>query len=184
MTTRDAITELLFVRDPPRAVDLAMVLGCPQVSNMDPAIALYREGLTGRILITGHGPAGTETPEWRLYQAYALEQGLPASALLVEPDARNTQENFTLGERLVAEQLGWDNVGSIAIVTRPVHTRRALMTARRILPDKLELVMLSPSDDGAIQADTWWRTPYGRKRVLGELRRIGEYGLKDHLGDF
>lgn len=184
MTTRDALSDFLFIRDEPRPVDLVMVLGCPAISNMDPAIEFWRRGLTGRILITGHGPAGTEEPEWRLYQAYGLENGVPAEAMLIEPEARNTLENFTLSEPLLAREVGWENIDSIAIVTRPVHTRRARMTARRILPERLELVMLSPADDGAIQADTWWKTPYGRKRVLGELRRIGEYGLQDHLGDF
>lgn len=184
MNTRDALTDFLFIRDQPRAVDWAMVLGCPAVTNMDPAIALFHAGLTSNILITGHGPSDEGEPEWRLYQAYAIEKGVPASAMLIEPDARNTLDNFAFSERLLARKAGWENIRAMALVTRPFHARRARMTARRVFPDHVELVMLSPDDEEAIQAHTWWKTPFGRGRVLDELRRIGEYGLKDHLGDF
>ena len=183
MQTRDAITQFLFIRDAPRAVDWAMVLGAPVVTNMDPAIALYRAGLTHRIVVSGHGPTGEEAePEWRILSDYATEQGIPLSALLVEPDARNTRDNFRLSAELLDRQVGWNHIGSMAIVTRPFHARRARMTARRFFPEHVELVMLSP-DDG-VQSGDWWRTVYGRYRVLDEMRRIGEYALKDDLGDF
>ena len=184
MNTRDALTDFLFIRDQPRAVDWVMVLGCPSITNMDPAISLFQAGLARNIIISGQGPTGDEEPEWRRYQTYAIEHGLPVAAMLIEPDARNTFDNFALSEKLLAREVGWDNIRSMAVVTRPFHTRRARMTARRFFPDNVDLVMLSPSDDGAIQAGTWWKTPSGRRRVLNEVRRIGEYGLKDHLGDY
>jgi len=183
MQTRQAITDFLFIRDEPRAVDGAVVLGSQAVSNMDPAIGLYRRGLTPRILITGHGPTGEEDePEWRTLAAYAAEQGVPEEALLLEPDARNTLENFRLSAELLGREVGWNRIKALAIVSRPFHARRARMTARRFFPQSVELVMLSP-DDG-VQARDWWESVYGRYRVFEELRRIGEYALKDDLGDF
>lgn len=181
MKSRDAITEFLFIRDEPRAVDCVLVLGSSTLTNMDPAIALYRAGLAKWVLITGHGPTGEEEPEWRGFLAYALAQGVPEAAILIEPDARNTRDNFRLSAELIAQRLGWDSVRRVAIVSRPFHARRALMTARRFFPEQVELVMLSP-DDG-VQAHDWWGSIYGRHRVLEELRRIGEYALKGDLGD-
>lgn len=183
MQTRKAITDFLFIRDPPRAVDCALVLGSASVANMDPAIALYRADLTSRIVISGHGPTGEEPePEWRTLKAYGASQGVPDEAMLIEPDARNTLDNFRLSYGLLAREVGWDNIASMAIVSRPFHARRARMTARRFIPAEVDLVMLSP-DDG-VQAHDWWASVYGRYRVFEELRRIGEYALKDDLGDF
>lgn len=183
MQTRQAITDFLFIRDAPRAVDCALVLGSAAVTNMDPAIALYRAGLTGRIVITGHGPTGEEAdPEWRILKDYGAAQGVPDEVMLIEPDARNTLDNFRLSAELLARDVGWDRIASMAVVSRPFHARRARMTARRFIPEQVDLVMLSP-DDG-VQAHDWWASIYGRYRVFEELRRIGEYALKDDLGDF
>ncbi len=181
MQTRKAITRFLFIRDDPRPVDAVMVLGSSTIANMHPAVELYRAGLAPRMVITGHGPTGEEEPEWRSYLAYALEQGVPESAMLIERDARNTADNFRLSAELIGLEWGWESIGSMAVVSRPFHARRARMTARRFFPEKVELVMLSP-DDG-VQAHDWWKSVYGRYRVLDELRRIGEYALKGDLGD-
>jgi uncharacterized SAM-binding protein YcdF (DUF218 family) len=181
MNTRDAITEFLFVRDEPAAVDLVMVLGAPSPSAIERAIALYRQGLTRRIVITGSG--STMAPEWALFRHHALAVGIPESALLIEREARNTRENFLFSECLIAKEIGWSNIESIAITTKPFHARRALMTARRIFPAHVRLLMLPPQHPGDLQPDNWWQTPTGRDRIFGEIKRIGEYALQDHLSE-
>lgn len=173
----DAITQFIFRADKPRHVDLALVLGSPSISNVEPAIALYRAGFAARILITGHGPVDTKVPEWRVYRDHAISQGVPTEDILIEPDATNTRENFLFSERIIARELGWDRIAEIAICCKPLHTRRAFMTARRFLPKHVNFVVLPPSHPADIQADNWWLKPQGKERVLGELRRIAEYSL-------
>ncbi len=176
-----SITRFIFCADPPQRVDLAIVLGSPSISNVLPAIALYHQGLTPRILITGLGPQGTDVPEWRAYRDHAMEQGVPQEAILIEPEATNTRENLLFSDRIIAQQLGWHNISSVAICCKPLHTRRALMTARQVLPRKVNIVVLPPRHPADIQAENWWQRPRGRERVLGEMRRIAEYALKDDI---
>lgn len=183
MNTREAITQLLFVDDQPEPVDLVMVLGCPLLCNMDPAIDYFRKGLSQRILISGHGPVPSMTPEWWRYRQYALAQGIPESALLLEKDSTNTLENFIFSERLINTCIGWENIHSLAIITKPLHTRRALMTARKMYPKDLRLIMGAPTLTAEIISTNWWETEAHRRRVLDEVRRIGEYALKEHLAD-
>lgn len=182
MTTRQAITQLIFVRDPSRPVDCAIVLGCPSLTNMDPAIALYRQGFTRCLLITGHGPTSDSEPEWARYRAYALAAGIPDDAMLVEREARNTRENFAFSEALLAREIGWPRIHSLAVISKAIHSRRALMTARVAFPSHVTLTMQSPADDDSIQPETWWQSADGRARVLDEVRKIGEYSLAGHLG--
>lgn len=177
----DSITRFIFCSDKPREVDLAIVLGSPSISNVEPAISLYLEALAPRILITGHGRRGVDVPEWQVYRDHAVSQGVAEEDILIEPDATNTYENFLFSECIIARELGWDRVSSLAICCKPLHARRAFMTARQILPSGVNIVVLPPRHPADIQADNWWLSSHGKERVMGEMRRIAEYSLKGDI---
>lgn len=180
--TRDAITRLLYIEDEPQPVDLCIVLGCPTISNMDPAIELYRSGLTPRLLVTGRGPDPSAPPEWQTYRDYALTRGVPSEAILIEDSATNTLENFARSATIIERDLGWHNVRTVAVATKPFHTRRALMTARRQWPGHVRLIFRPSREPDDLPADTWWQTEVGRRYVFSELRAIGTYALAGDLG--
>jgi hypothetical protein len=180
--TRDALTRFLFLQDDPVRVDLSFVLGCPDPSTVMPAVELYRQGLTERILISGMGATPQEMSESELFKAYATARGVPESAIYLETQATNTLENFIYSRRVIADEIGWDSVASIAITAKPFHMRRALMTARLHWPSRINLFMIPAAGDPS--AETWWRTESGRECVLSELEVIGRYALRGHIGDF
>lgn len=181
--TRQAITRFLFIRDAPAPVDLAIVLGSPTVSSLTPAIDLYLAGMVPRILISGHGPTPGGMPEWALYRDHALAAGVAPDDLLIEPDATNTRENLLLSADVVDRRIGWPRVGSVALCAKAFHMRRVYMTARKIFPEHVRLLLLPGDGTGDLRADDWWTTPRGRNRVLEEIGRIATYSLKNHLGD-
>ena len=181
MTTREAITEFLFLRDELQPVDLCVVLGSRYPETMDPAIDLWRRGWTPRILITGHGPEEDQEKEADLFLEYALAIGVPERSIIVERQARHTRDNFELSTQLIED---WTSIRSVAIVGKPYHLRRAKMTAERFWPDGIEYVMLPSNLPQDLKAEDWWQGDWGRKRVLDELRRIGEYGARGDLGGF
>ncbi|MFT4075775.1 MAG: YdcF family protein [Asticcacaulis sp.] len=178
-----AISRFLFVNDPPEAVDLAFVCCSPTVSSLAPALALYQSGLTRRILISGAGMTREKVVEWQLYHAHALAAGVPEDAILLEKAARNTGENGAFGATLIAAELGWGQVNTVAVCAKPFHMRRAVMTLRKYFPSHVRLIAQPPNDPGDLSAETWWQTEAGRQRVLGELGKISEYALKGDLGD-
>lgn len=184
MDTREAITQFLFLKDEPAPVDLCFVLGSPSISSILPAVALYQQGLTAKILISGHGPQKDSVAEWQVYRDYAIANGVPESAILVEKQASNTLENFTFSKVVIEQELGWENLHKIALVAKPFHMRRALMTASRQWPAHLQYSMQPSNAPDDPPAETWWQTPSGRNFVLAELKAIGTYGLADHIGGF
>lgn len=184
MDTREAITQFLFLKDEPAPVDLCFVLGSPSISSILPAVALYQKGLTPKILISGHGPQKDSVAEWQVYRDYAMANGVPESAILVEKQASNTLENFTFSKVVIEQELGWENLHKIALVAKPFHMRRALMTAARQWPAHLQYSMQPSNAPDDPPAETWWQTPSGRNFVLAELKAIGTYGLADHIGGF
>lgn len=183
-STRDAITRFLFLKDEPTSVDLCFVLGSPSISSILPAIDLYKKEFTRKILISGHGPNQEGIPEWQVYRDYAVANGVPESAILVEKRATNTLENFIFSKDVIEQELGWDSLAKVALVAKPFHMRRVLMTALRQWPSHLLYSMQPSSAPDDPPAETWWQTPSGRNFVLTELKAIGTYGLADHIGGF
>ena len=184
MDTREAITQFLFLKDEPTPVDLCFVLGSPSISSILPAVALFKQGLTPKILISGHGPQKDSIPEWQVYRDYAIANGVPESAILVEKQASNTLENFTFSKVVIEQEIGWENLSKIALVAKPFHMRRVLMTASRQWPAHLQYSMQPSNAPDDPPAETWWETSSGRNFVLAELKAIGTYGLADHIGGF
>lgn len=182
--TRQAISRFLFVSDPPAPADLVFVAASPSLSSIKPAISLYKSGLAPLILISGAGRMPDGRPEWEAYTAYAEDNGVPASALLTERVARNTLENFRFGAAMIAARPGgWSGITTVALCAKPFHMRRVVMTARQQLPQGLNLLACPPADSTDLTRDNWWMTERGRKRVLSELARIGEYALNGDICD-
>jgi uncharacterized SAM-binding protein YcdF (DUF218 family) len=74
------------------------------------------------------------------YRERALELGVPSSAILVEPQARNTGDNIRFSRELL-EETGVD-VSSVLLISKPYEERRAYATARKLWPD-VEIVSAS-----------------------------------------
>jgi uncharacterized SAM-binding protein YcdF (DUF218 family) len=182
--TRDALTKFLFLKDAPTHVDLCFVLGSPTVYSMQPAVDLYFNGLTARILISGHGPYPNQAPEWECFKRFALEKGVPDRAILLERKASNTLENFVFSRAVVEREIGWNNIKSVAMVSKPFHMRRVLMTARKQWPDHVKFIMQPSTDPRDLPAETWWQSEEGRWYVMSELKAIGSYALQGHIGGY
>jgi hypothetical protein len=90
-------------------------------------------------------------------------------------------ENIVFSARLIEKHIRWSGIGTVAICCKPLHSRRALLTAQTHLPAGRSISVHCPNDPLDIQADTWWHSQVGQTRVMGELRRIGEYAQKGDI---
>jgi uncharacterized SAM-binding protein YcdF (DUF218 family) len=117
-----------------RPCSVAIGLGSHDLGVADTTAALYRDGMAPLIVFTG---ATSRTTRDRMprgeaehYRERALELGVPADAILVEPNARNTGENITFSRALLADQ--GIAVSSVLLVCKPYEERRAFATARKL----------------------------------------------------
>ncbi|MGW3955150.1 YdcF family protein [Streptomyces sp. NPDC004752] len=111
-------------------------LGSHDLGVADTTVDLYRRGMMPLIVFTG---ATSRTTQDRMprgeaehYRDRALELGVPADAILVEPHARNTGQNITLSRTLLEER--GVAVSSVLLVSKPYEERRAYATARKLWP--------------------------------------------------
>ncbi|KAF4405995.1 YdcF family protein [Streptomyces lycii] len=120
----------------PRPCSVGIGLGSHDLGVADTTVDLYRRGMMPLIVFTG---ATSRTTRERMprgeavhYRERALELGVPASAVLVEPHARNTGENISL-TRALLEEHGVE-VTSALLISKPYEERRVYATARKLWP--------------------------------------------------
>ncbi|MFF4870167.1 YdcF family protein [Streptomyces sp. NPDC000961] len=126
-----------LLHHPLRQCSVAIGLGSHDLGVADVTASLFHRGLFPVIVFTG---ATSRTTEERMprgeaehYRERALELGVPASAILVEDQARNTGDNIRLSRRLLEEH-GID-VRSALIISKPYEERRAYATALKLWPE-------------------------------------------------
>ncbi|MEU5750731.1 YdcF family protein [Streptomyces sp. NPDC047853] len=120
----------------PRPCSVAIGLGSHDLGVAETTADLYHRGMMPLIVFTG---ATSRTTRDRMprgeaehYRERAVELGVPASAILVEPQARNTGENVTLSRALLEEHA--IDTSSVLLVSKPYEERRAFATARKLWP--------------------------------------------------
>ncbi|MFE7139049.1 YdcF family protein [Streptomyces sp. NPDC057644] len=130
----------------PRPCSVGIGLGSHDLGVADVTVGLYQRGMFPLIVFTG---ATSRTTRDRMprgeaehYRERALELGVPASAILVEPRARNTGENINFSRALLGE--GSLDVESVLLVSKPYEERRVYATARKLWP-AVEIVSASAS---------------------------------------
>ncbi|MFD9024740.1 YdcF family protein [Streptomyces parvulus] len=128
----------------PRPCSVAIGLGSHDLGVADTAAELYERGMAPLIVFSG---ATSPTTRERMprgeavhYRERALELGVPGSAILVEPRARNTGDNIRFSRELL-EEAGAE-VSSVLLISKPYEERRAYATARKLWPE-VEIISAS-----------------------------------------
>lgn len=90
-------------------------------------IDLYKRGLAPTLIFTGgYGGTGARFSESQVARRYALRQGVPDKAILIESLSRNTHDNLRQARVLMQQH----KLHSVIIVSDPLHMARALRISR------------------------------------------------------
>lgn len=138
-----------MVSVPMEKADALIVLGGEPLARPTEAARLYKEGLSTRVFITGIGDAARN-------RQILTSAGVPAARIVTEAKATTTYENAVLLKPMLENA----KVHTALIVTSPFHTRRALATFRKVMPD----ISFGVTDASI----GWWGRPEGR----GDLNRF------------
>jgi uncharacterized SAM-binding protein YcdF (DUF218 family) len=121
-------------RDEKRPADAIVVMGAAQydgrpspvfAARIDHAIELFEAGIAPTLIVTGGKSEGDRTTEAASARAYAVERGVPASAILAEDASRTTLESI----RGVADLMDEHGLASAVFVSDPTHMLRVLRMA-------------------------------------------------------
>jgi uncharacterized SAM-binding protein YcdF (DUF218 family)/glycosyltransferase involved in cell wall biosynthesis len=93
------------------------------------AVDLYKSGYAPNLILSSGYVYSFKEAE--VMRALALDQGVPASAVVLEQRATNTYQNVKFVDDILRERR-WRR---ILLVSSPYHMRRALMVWRKVAPD-------------------------------------------------
>jgi len=122
--------------DQARPASAIVVLGAAQYvgrpspvlrARLDHAVDLWRRKLAPVIIVTGGTGRGDTTSEAAVSRRYAIRQGVPASAILMETNGRTTSQSMDAVEALMAQRHRRD----VLLVSDPFHMLRLTILARR-----------------------------------------------------
>lgn len=174
------MTDLLFnnIKDDNRNGDCIFVPGSSRAveHRLPKAIQLYHEGRAKKILFSGGviWEGSNMMPEAHVLRQKAIENGIPPEDILVEDQSLHTKENVLASLLVLDRAIGLHNMKRIIAVTTAYHMRRFYLNLKTYMPNWLEF-SLCPVNDRTTREDNWFETPYGRKRVEAESRKIIEY---------
>ncbi len=97
------------------------------------ALDLYRRGYAGTLIFTGGYGYGARFSESQVARRYALGEGVPEEAVLIETLSRTTYENLAQARLLMHER----GIGRVIVVSDPLHMARALRLSRMLGIDAL-----------------------------------------------
>ncbi|MET8384295.1 YdcF family protein [Streptosporangium canum] len=162
-----------------RPADVGIGLGSHDLGVATYAADLYLQGFFPLIVFTGANAPTTVSRfprgEAIHYKEHAIERGVPDGAVLVEPRATNTGENFTYTRALLAQH--GIAVTSATLISRPYQQRRAYATSKKLWPE-IEITCASLP----LSLDDYVESIGDVDRVInmlvGDTQRITEYAKK------
>lgn len=116
-------------RDGARASDAIVVLGAAQYvgrpspvlrARLDHALDLWQRGLAPRLIFTGGTGAGDTTSEAAVSRKYALQHGVPDTAILTENEGRTTRESLAAVSAIMRAR----QMRTAILVSDPFHMLR------------------------------------------------------------
>lgn len=157
-------------QDQRRPVDAIVVLGAAQYNGkpspvlrarLDHALALYREGLSPTVVVTGGIGEGDRVSEATVGRAYIVAHDVADSAVVVRPDGRSTQASI----RSVADWARDHGVRRVLLVSDPFHMLRLRLEARLAgleaftSPTTTSPISLNPRSEAFFFAQESWKIP-------------------------
>jgi uncharacterized SAM-binding protein YcdF (DUF218 family) len=125
-------------RDAAAAADAIIVLGAAAYDarpspvfeeRIRHGVDLYRRGLAPKLIFTGgFGGRGARFSESQVGRRYAMREGVPGRAILIETQSRNTRENLDQAALLMRAH----RLRRAIVVSDPLHMSRALRLCKDI----------------------------------------------------
>lgn len=156
-------------REPLQTSDAIVVIsGDEALARYRDGVRLYQAGWAPRLIFSGAAwDGGYSNAE--VMRTLAIADGIPASAILVDPNADDTYGNAVHTRDLMLAH----GLKSAILVTSPYHLQRAILTFRGVYDGTGIRVIGRSAPDGAWRKTSWWMRPETRALTVRELEKLG-----------
>lgn len=169
----EEVYDQLAISQPPTKADAIFVFGSSTNLRIQKAIELYHAKLADKLIVSGHGPfyANHAQNEAERMAKVAIQEGVPESDLILEPDAITIPDNVKRALDLFEETSFQPK--KLLIVASPFALRRCVMDWYKFTPWDIEII---PVASGLISYDLgregWTSTRRGVRVILNEYAKL------------
>ena len=154
---------------PLRSSDAIVVIsGDEALARYRDGIRLYRAGWAPKLIFSGAAWDGTHSNA-EVMRGLALADGVPETAILVDPSADDTYGNAVHTRELMVAH----GLKSAILVTSPYHLQRAVLTFRGVFDGTGISIIGRSAPDGEWRKTNWWLNPDTRALTVRELEKLG-----------
>lgn len=143
------------------------VSGGDTIARTSEAVALYQRGWAPLLIFSGAAADISGPSNARAMKRYAVENGVPEKAIVIEEFSQTTAENAVNTSIFIKKQ----DLKRVIIVTSAYHQRRAELEFNVRLGDEIVIVNHPVATDRQ-WTKYWWTTGIGWQLALGELSKI------------
>ena len=162
------IGHVLDQEDPLVPADAIVALSGDTGARTQTAVDLWKRKYAPVIIFAGASVDPNSASSGELMKRLAIADGVPESAILVEPASNTTQENA----RLVTDLMKAHTFTTAILVTSPYHQRRAAYLFGREFPPAHLTFINYPARDPAWDPNTWWLREPSRTLTVVELAKL------------
>jgi len=156
-------------REPLQTSDAIVVIsGDEALARYRDGIRLYHAGWAPRLIFSGAAWDGSHSNA-EVMRTLAISDGIPESAILVDPSADDTYGNAVHTRDLMVKH----DLKSAILVTSPYHLQRAVLTFRGVYDGTGIRVIGRSAPDGEWRKTNWWMHSETRALTVRELEKLG-----------
>ncbi|MBV7296345.1 YdcF family protein [Enterovibrio paralichthyis] len=159
------------------AADCLFVLCSNDLRVAEYAAQLYKQGLAPYVMVSGGKGRFTEDFDQSEAETFAdvlMDEGVPASALLLETEATNTGENMTLSHAVMIQK--GLHFSRFILVQKPFMERRAYATFLKQWPgEKESVICTSPPIDFIDYPNDSLPFDHVVEATLADFERVRDY---------
>jgi len=156
-------------REPLQTSDAIVVIsGDEALARYRDGVRLYRAGWAPRLIFSGAAWDGSHSNA-EVMRNLAISDGIPDSAILVDPSADDTYGNAVHTRDLMVAH----GLKSAILVTSPYHLQRAVLTFRGVYDGTGIRVIGRSAPDGEWRKTNWWMSSETRALTVRDLEKLG-----------
>lgn len=150
-----------------KADAIVVVSGGDTEARTNAGITLFNEGWASRLILSGAAQDKSGPSNAAAMKHQALSAGVPESAIYIDEESVNTQQNAQNTQPIFKD----NNLNDIILVTSGYHQRRASLEFNKRADDSVSIrnyPVMSDKDWSGF----WWLTPRGWWLAGGEVAKV------------
>lgn len=163
----------LAEEDEVSSADLIMAFGAKTTKRVEKAVSLYKQNFGSKLLFSGKGPTfvdNIEKTEAEIYFDFAIKNGIPESAIILEKEAITLPDNVRRTLNLL-DEISYP-YKRVILVNSPYIQRRASGYFKKYCPWGVEVIRVNCETKENLTQEEWFKNEEGIRYVLGEFRKI------------